>query len=394
MKKFIALLLAAVMMLSFTGCANNDIIAKIKNFNLVDFLNKEPDWNKVKVDELLTGSPVKYYFNRLGNKEKQAYNDILSKIDTMPDSIEIPSLNQTELTTVFEALLYDNPYLFFLGRSCTITKRGLKNYFNAQYIMTASQYSKKKKQLQDKANAIIAALGKKSQLETEFYIHNFIVNNCSYENNGNDDESTAYGALINKKAACEGYSKAAKVLFDIAGIECYVVSGMSENFQGKLESHMWNIVKINGNYYHLDLTWDDPVTLGQSSLNDPRYTYFNVTDKEISKTHSGFHSTNACTAAAANYYVFSGLYFTGYNAAVQSQLAEKLAASINKGGSKIEFKFSSPAVYSQAFKGLFGKQQVYDIINVANRSTSKDLSKLSVSYVQNKDFNIIELIVK
>jgi len=393
MKKIIALFLAAVMMLSFSGCANNDIIAKIKNFNLVDFLNKEPDWNKVKVDELLTGSPTKYYFHQLGNKEKQAYNDILSKIDTMPDSIEIPSLDQTELTTVFEALLYDNPYLFFLGRSCTITKRGLKSYFNAQYIMTAAQYKIKKQRLQETANAIIAGFGRKSQLETEFLIHNYIINNCSYENNGADDESTAYGALIDKKAACEGYSKAAKVLFDFAGIECYVISGMSTNFQGKLESHMWDIVKINGQYYHLDLTWDDPVTLAQGSRNDLRYTYFNVTDKEISKTHSGFHSVNACTATAANYYVVNNLYFTAYNAATRSQIAAKLAASINNGGSKIEFKFSSPEVYAGAFKGLFNKQQVYDIIAVANRSTSKDLSKLSVSYIQNKDFNIIELIV-
>ncbi|MEI6578034.1 MAG: transglutaminase domain-containing protein [Eubacteriales bacterium] len=394
MKKIIALLLVIVLLLSFYVCSEFDIISKIKNFDIVALLNNEPDWNTIVVKELKVGSPTKYYFKQLSSKEKKAYNNVLSEIDAFPKAIEIPSLNQDELSTVFEALLYDNPYLFFLGRSCTTTNRGLKSYFNAEYTMSALKYNKMKQALLKKSAEIMAKLGQKSQFETELFIHDYIVNNCSYSNT-NEDESTAYGALIGKKAACEGYSKAAKVLLDMAGIECYVVSGMSNNFQGHEEDHMWNIVKINNQYYHLDLTWDDPITINQSEKNDPRYTYFNITDKDISKTHSDFSTKNACMAKTDNYFVKKGLYFTEYNAETRSKIAKALAAAANngKGSFELELKFGSPEVYAQAFKWFFDKNQVYDILVVADRFTGKNLSNPTVSYIQNENFNIIELIV-
>lgn len=385
MKKFTALFLSMLILLSFSGCAQ---------FNIVSIFKNEPDWENITIAELSTGSPFKYYYNQLGNKEKQAYNNVLQKVETLPNSIEIPSLSKTELSTVFEALLYDNPLLFCLGRTCNITTRGLHSYFNAVYIMSASEYSQKKQRLVDKAAKIIASFGKSgSDSKTELNIHNYIVNNCSYENSGEENESSAYGALIDKKASCEGYSKAAKVLLDLAGIDCYVISGMSKNYSGELESHMWDIVNINSNFYHLDVTWDDPISLSKNKSNEPRYMYFNVTDKEISKTHSDFHSVNPCIATAENYYVKNGLYFTEYNEETRKQMAKALAAEVNAGGKKIEIKFSSSAVYNQAFKGLFKKEQIYRILAVASLASKKDISKRSVSYIQNDDFNIIELIV-
>lgn len=395
MKKIAVFLFAAAIAVSlYYVCSHSGIISDIKDFNIVEFLNDEPDWDKVEVKELSIGSPVKYYFNHLGSKEKQAYNNILSEIGTMPESVKIPSLNETELTAVFEALLYDNPYLFFLGRNCTITQEGLSCYFNPEYVMTSAEYSAKKKLLLEKSKKLIAGLGKKSEYETELFIHDYIVSNCSYVNNDREDESNAFGALINGKAACEGYSKAAKVLFDLAGIECYVICGNSNDYQAQPESHMWNIVKIGGSYYHLDLTWDDPVTLYQTAANDPLYIYFNITDKEISKTHSDFKSANPCTAAEYNYFTHENLYFTAYNSETRRELAEKLAEAVNGGKKTLIFKFSSKAVYSAAFSGLFDNQQVYDIIETADSGTGKDLSNASVSYIQNKNFNIIELFIK
>ncbi len=70
-----------------------------------------------------------------------------------------------------------------------------------------------------------------------------------------------------------------KYFLDGLGIESYFVIGESKG-----ESHAWNLVKIEDQYYHIDPTWDDPVT--EDGKDILRYNYFNLTDDELSKTHS------------------------------------------------------------------------------------------------------------
>lgn len=393
MKKIIALFVLCCLVWSLAGCEGTKIISEIKNFDLAAYLNKDVDWENTDVDELKLGSPYKYYFGRLGNKEKQAYNSILEKIETMPPNIEIPSLSQVELNQVFEALLYDNPYLFFLGRSCSVTTKGLKSYFNAEYVMSADEYNLKKQTLANKADEILGKNSATDQFNTELFIHDYIIDNCSYSYSGAENESNAYGALIDNAAACEGYSKATKLLLDLAGIESCLLSGMARNYQGGSESHMWNIVNINGDYYHLDVTWDDPVTLGKDEESDPIYTYFNITDNDIQKTHSDFISTYPCTASAENYFVKKGLFFNEYNNSVEESITKKIVDTLNEGNSVLEFKFASDAVYDKAFTALFKNGQIYGILSRVRKMTAVNVSDTAVSYIQKENFNIIEIVL-
>ncbi len=394
MKKIIVLLVSLCLVLSLVGCEGTKIFSEIKNFDLPAFLNKEVDWEKTEVNELTLGSPYKYYFGKLGNKEKQAYNNILEKIETMPANIQIPSLSQAELNRVFEALLYDNPYLFFLGRSCSVTTKGLKSYFNAEYVMSANEYSLKKQTLARKADEILSKNKATDQFNTELFIHDYIIDNCSYSYSGAEDESSAYGALIDNAAACEGYSKATKLLLDLAGIESCLLSGMAHNYQGGSESHMWNIVNINGDYYHLDVTWDDPVTLGKDEESDPIYTYFNITDKEIQKTHSDFISTYPCTAWAENYFVIKGLFFSEYNETIEKKITQIIIDGVNDGRSIFEFKFATDAVYSKAIAALFTNGRIYGILSRVQKATAVYISDTAVSYIQKENFNIIEIVLE
>ena len=63
---------------------------------------------------------------------------------------------------------------------------------------------------------------------------------------------TSYGAFVNHNAVCQGYALAFKVLMDRAGIPCCYVSSDAIN-------HAWNMVRLDGNWYHVDVTWDDPI---------------------------------------------------------------------------------------------------------------------------------------
>lgn len=118
------------------------------------------------------------------------------------------------------------------------------------------------------------------KLQLEYIIHDYILNNTEYDYdnyiNGTVPQisHSAYGALIDGKAVCDGYSKAAKLLFNEIGIESGIIVSDEMN-------HSWNYVNIDNKYYQLDITWDDPVP----ETNRIRYSYFNLSDSEMGKDH-------------------------------------------------------------------------------------------------------------
>jgi hypothetical protein len=136
----------------------------------------------------------------------------------------------------------------------------------------------------NKAKSIVNSItsSNMSDLQKELAIHEYVVKNTAYDYDNYinevvpEDSYTAYGTLILGRAVCQGYADTMKLLLNLAGIEAHVVVGYAG------EPHAWNMVKIDGEYFHVDATWDDPVP---DAGNRVRYTYFNLSDDEISKDH-------------------------------------------------------------------------------------------------------------
>ncbi|HEX2947493.1 MAG TPA: transglutaminase domain-containing protein [Clostridia bacterium] len=160
-----------------------------------------------------------------------------------------------------------------------------------EYRYSKSEYDTRKSNYEsavDKARNIAARqlTDEMSEYAREKALHDYIISNTvfDYENfiNGTipDTSFDAFGCLVRGTAVCEGYTEAMKLLCDLAGIECLIVTGESKN-SGVFEEHAWNIVKIDGTYCHVDLTSDDPVTNDGSNMLT--YCYFNLTDSEMAK---------------------------------------------------------------------------------------------------------------
>jgi transglutaminase/protease-like cytokinesis protein 3 len=108
-------------------------------------------------------------------------------------------------------------------------------------------------------------------------VHDFLVDYIKYDSESNSEIShSVYGALINKLAVCDGYAKAFKYILDDMGISCVEVCGTGQNSSGATENHAWNDVLINGKWYAVDVTWDDPIIIGGNGrlTDDLRYRYF------------------------------------------------------------------------------------------------------------------------
>ena len=116
---------------------------------------------------------------------------------------------------------------------------------------------------------------KRSDYEKEKLIHDYIVSNVAYGYPGGKKEPegdaySAYGALVLKKAVCNGYAEGMK-------LTCKMISGTADG-----EKHAWNLIKLDKEWYHADLTWDDPEPDETSRI---MYPYFNVDDTQMKADH-------------------------------------------------------------------------------------------------------------
>lgn len=148
-------------------------------------------------------------------------------------------------------------------------------YTNKAYMMSNyATFQNAIKQVLSEANQA------STQVQKERIIHDYLVLNSKYDTRSNIPQIsyTAYGLMVNHVGVCSGYAYSMKYLLNKVGIECEVVTGY-----GNGEAHGWNIVKIDGKYYYVDTTWDDPTP---DVIGRVRYNYFNVTRERLARDHS------------------------------------------------------------------------------------------------------------
>lgn len=80
--------------------------------------------------------------------------------------------------------------------------------------------------------------------------HDYIINNTRYDQSINTNENSAYNLVKDGKAICGGYSDIMAIYLNFLNIKNYKISS---------ENHIWNLIYLDGNWLHLDMTWDDPV---------------------------------------------------------------------------------------------------------------------------------------
>lgn len=191
------------------------------------------------------------------------------------------------------------------------------------------------KEIYDKATEIIAKVitPEMSEYDKELAIHNYLLLNVAYDydnyqnNTIPTDSYSPYGALLKGTAVCQGYAETAKLLLNMAGIEAHIVSGTANG-----GGHAWNKVKIGGEYYNLDVTWDDPVPDVAGRLT---YSYFNVTDEELRADHTWEDELPAADKTTYNYYEVNHLTVNS-----PQELSARIAAAIAAGATSVTVKLN------------------------------------------------------
>ncbi len=251
---------------------------------------------------------------------------------------------QEEAQQVFNAVVYDNPHFFYINNHFGL--EGYEKKDTAHYttiLLTYTMDAATRKQARDQLETALNTIQQHTPDTTdeyiiEAYLHEHLTSHCIYDHDaaevGFDQKPnaySAYGALVEGKAVCEGYSRAMQLLLKQHDIASTPVIGESIETG---EQHMWNLVTINGEAYHLDATWND-------SEDGQRHNYFNVTTEQISlshRIHTDKQSIPVCTATADNYFYRNGLYVDTYR---RQDIAAIIARRILAGDTQIELQFAA-----------------------------------------------------
>lgn len=283
-----------------------------------------------------------YYFKNTSNVNiaNILNSDIISKINIkdisvlnintdLEDEIREGLLNGNEIIIIRDKAFLKTPdNIFSIMNNIVKDNAEIMYYSGVEYVngrlkikytRPAEQLKNHQISLRNKRDEIVAETINESMTDYEKVkaIHDYIINNTYYdmdlfENGKVEEESyTAYGTLVLGVSVCEGYAKAMKYILDEVGIETLVIIGDSKN-----QKHAWNLVKLDGEYYHIDATWDDPIT--NNGLDVLQYNYFNLSDQMISKTHTWEKSDYPqATGEYYNYFNYNNLVVTNEKDLIQ-----------------------------------------------------------------------------
>ena len=145
-----------------------------------------------------------------------------------------------------------------------------------------------------------------TDFQKELAVHDWIVEHGSYDqtvhnnpgHSGRTGYRDPYGILVGGYGNCLGYSTTFQLLMDLCDVECITVVGAAFD---SMEDHAWNMVRLDGEWYCVDVTWDDP-TMGNGNTNSVvRHRYFNVTSQHMRDTDHQWDYLYVPEATATQY---------------------------------------------------------------------------------------------
>lgn len=324
----------------------------------------------------------RYGYSTLTAEEKKLYDDIVAGIEGLRYKIcDEDAYTLEEWSKIYGLVYMQEPRLFYMNAKLKVGKL---------FYLTkdSAAINEMQKSIDAVADKLVAeANGKSTTYEKLKVFHDYLVLNSTFElkDEITNYNATIYNALGSGEAQgniqCAGYAKAMQYLCDKAGIVSMVVTGETN----KGQTHAWNVVDIDGKWYNLDATWDDPI-LSTPNYKNIRYNFFLVPDSgihNITHMHVGqkklsngnyitYFTPPACVDNDQNYFVKSGKVYSDFDSADKAIRAE-IERAAKDGTRTAQIAVSSKDIYKQIYdakmdyntyaKGFSGVKGVNDECN-------------------------------
>lgn len=215
----------------------------------------------------------------LDSREMSAEQFLYERLSDETERIYLASyqLTEEEFCQIWDSVQGGNPELFFVSPSYEYSLlNGTVFYVLPRYIFTGNDLLAARADYHLEIEQICSRINKQwSDLEKALYLHDWIVMNCAYDLSL--EHHTAYDLLTSGTGICQAYAQTYRALLSACGIPCQYVNSPEMN-------HVWNMVKLDGLWYNVDVTYDDPTF---DRLGHVQHHYFLVSTQKLNEDHYG-----------------------------------------------------------------------------------------------------------
>lgn len=355
-------------------------------------------------DRATDGNISYFYYSRLTATQQNVYDTLLAAMKNHEENVTVEGCTLEETGKITEAILFDHPEVFWY-KTFAMSGSNVMLFYGA----SAEEVEILQKRIDEAVVKYLEGIDDTmSAYDVALRLHVKIISSVDYDTialnkqkqeGGPADDKIDYlrticGVFLDGKAVCEGYTRAMQYLLHKCGIECAEAAGYIRKESGESEgAHAWNIVKIDGDYYYLDSTWDDSSNTVQSvKTNELGFDYFCITTDELLRTrNTDLCPTDVpvCHAKRANYYYHNGCVLEAYDLNKLKTIAEAAAANQSK---SFTFKCKTKALYDQALAQLCADGQDCNEVLKAAAKINKQI--LTNTYSYSYDKNIWTITVK
>lgn len=356
------------------------------------------------LDRALDGNIRYFYYERLTETHQKAYSLLLDAVLNHREVLEVEGCTFDDMVKIVECIKYDHPELFWF-KTCNVAGRTI----TPLYCATAEEVQLLQKRMDEVIPKYLDGIDDTmSAYDVALRLHVKIISSVDYdsialdkqERQGGPDQNeidhlrTICGVFLDGKAVCEGYARAMQYLLQKCGVECAEICGNVHKDSGDEGGpHAWNVIKLDGDYYYLDTTWDDSSNTVQTvKSNDLGFDYFGITTDELMRTRAvDLCPVEApkCTATRCNYFYHNGLVLDVYDLNKIKEIAQTAAKN---GCKSFTFKCKTKALFDQAMAKLCSDGQ--DCFEVLKLAAKIDKKILPGSYSYTYDKNIWTIVIK
>ena len=249
------------------------------------------------------------YYALLKNEEKTVYAQLSEALNHCEEHVALLTpVSNENLNRIFWCVLYDQPQIFWANRQYTPSyESGLVSEVRLYYNELADQLPQARARVDAAAQRILDGAKGMNATAAERYIHDRLGTETTYVA-GCPHNQNIYSLLVNHETVCAGYARAFQYLMQRLNIPCCYCTGTTSSGDGEVGRHAWNLVELNGNWYNVDVTWDDFYGEQGKYYDCITYEYYNVTDRFIGVEHTRDEFSLRLPPCAATRESFEQLY--------------------------------------------------------------------------------------
>lgn len=318
--------------------------------------------------EIDSPSEGRYAYETLDSDTKLVYDQLVYAFDRRRKDVRIASSKKSVLKKAYQAVRYDHPEFFWVkGLKYEIYKNG--DTISAidiipQYNMSRRKQKSYQKKIDQTVDKFLKSAPKNgSDYEKVKYCYKTLIRNVDYDSNARYSQ-TILSTFVYKKTVCKGYSYGLQYMLRKLGVACTTVEGKTHNI-----NHSWNLVRMDGAYYYVDVTWGNSQYIyylngektGSKTEKYINYSYLGADTTDIEQTHvaSDVISLPECTADKDNYFVKEGLYFSEFD---RDQIGKAVKEKYRNKESSVQLKFSSEDLLEEAIQYFAADYHISDYI--------------------------------